>query len=84
MPETIGLLEPKTSERETTVTLSIDRLRPSGFVIKPMDAEAAVALLQSFYDEDPQEQRETFALLKQTIDEGRRERGERLLFEDYD
>ena len=84
MLETIELLEPKTSERETTVTLPVERLRPSGFVIKPMDAEAAVALLQSFYDEDPAEQRETFALLKQNLDEGRRERGERLLFEDYE
>ena len=64
--------------------LPIDRPRKSGFVIKPINKEEAIKLLQSFYDEDPEEQKETFAFLKKAIDEGRRERGERLLFEDYE
>lgn len=64
--------------------LPIDRPRKSGFAIKPIDVEGAIKLLQSFYHEDPEEQRQTFAVLKKAIDDGRRERGERLLFEDYD
>ena len=64
--------------------LPLDRPRKSGFVIKPIDVEKAKAVLDSLYDDDEEEQRETFLVLKQAIDEGRRARGERLLFEDYE
>ncbi len=65
--------------------LPIDRPRKSGTVIRRGNREAAMALLDSLLNEgDAEEQRETFLLLKQAIDEGRRARGERLLFEDYE
>ncbi len=80
MNETLELIETE----QVREKLPIDRPRKSGFVLKPMDREAAMALLDSFLDEDEEEQRETFALLKQAIDDGRRARGERLLFEEYE
>lgn len=43
----------------------------SGFVLKPIDVPAALALLQSFYEEDEQEQRETWALLERALAEHR-------------
>lgn len=43
----------------------------SGFVLKPIDVPAAVALLQSFYDEDLDEQRETWELLEHALAEHR-------------
>lgn len=43
----------------------------SGFVLKPIDVPAALALLQSFYEEDEQEQRETWALLERALAERR-------------
>ncbi len=45
MPETIALLEPKTNERETTVTLPVERPSASGFVIKPIDVAATLVEL---------------------------------------
>lgn len=50
--------EPEQLNRE----LPIDRPRKSGFVFTPLDREAAIKLLQSFHDEDPQK-REEFAKL---------------------
>jgi hypothetical protein len=87
MNETLELIE---TEEEQVGTerqgeeLPIDRPRKSGFVLKPIDRAAAIKLLESFLEEDEEEQRETFALLKQAIDDGRRARGERLLFEEYE
>jgi hypothetical protein len=43
----------------------------SGFVLKPIDVPAALALLQSFYEEDEQEQRETWELLEHALAEHR-------------
>ena len=43
----------------------------SGFVLKPIDVPAALALLQSFYEEDEQEQRETWGLLERALAEHR-------------
>jgi hypothetical protein len=80
MNETLKLIEPEQALEE----LRIDRPRKSGFVLHPIDQEAARTLLDSFLEEDEEEQRETFALLKQAIDDGRRVRGERLLFEEYE
>jgi len=80
MIDTIEIAEPEQLNRE----LPIDRPRKSGFIFKPIDHEAAIKLLQSFYDEDPAEQRETFELLRRALDEGRAARGERLLYEDYE
>lgn len=66
----------------TSEELPIDRPRKSGFVIKPIDMEGTIAMLKSFYEDgDEEEQRETFEMLRQALNEGRRERGERLLFE---
>jgi len=80
MNETFELIETEQVREE----LPIDRPRKSGFVLKPIDREAAITLLDSFLEEDEEEQRETFVLLKQAIDDGRRARGERLLFEEYE
>lgn len=43
----------------------------SGFELKPIDVPAAVALLQSFYDEDEQDQCETWELLERALAEHR-------------
>ena len=83
MPETIELLEPKTNERETTVTLPVERPRPSGFVIKPIDIAAAQATLDEFLREsDPEEDRATMEFLIKAIDEHRAAVGARLMFPD--
>lgn len=80
MNGTLELIETEQAREE----LPIDRPRKSGFVLKSIDREVAMILLDSFLEEDEEEQRETFALLKQAIDDGRRARGERLLFEEYE
>jgi hypothetical protein len=41
------------------------------WVLPPMDADEAVALLQSWYDEDAGEQRETWEQLRAALDEDR-------------
>lgn len=53
-----------------------------GVPLPPFDPEAAIAVLQSFYEGDPEEQRETFEYLKQALNEERAAGGERLLFLD--
>jgi hypothetical protein len=60
--------------------LPIDRPRSSGFVLDNIDVAAALAMLDSFLEEDEAEQRETFAYLKRALDETRAAQGERLLF----
>ena len=50
---------------------TLDRLHPSGYVPKPIDSQAAVKLLESFYDEDEAEQRETWSLLESALAEHR-------------
>lgn len=54
----------------------------SGIVLPPFDPEKAIAALQSFYEGDPEEQRETFEHLKKALNEERAAGGERLLFFD--
>ncbi|MBI1766684.1 MAG: hypothetical protein HYR56_35200 [Acidobacteria bacterium] len=60
--------------------LPLDRPRQSGFVLKPIDVAAATAALQSLYLDDEAEQRETFAYLRDALNETRAANGERLLF----
>jgi hypothetical protein len=57
--------------------LLIDRPRSSGFVLEKIDVPAALAVLDSFLEEDEAEQRETFAYLKHAMDEARATQGER-------
>ncbi len=54
----------------------------SGIVLPPFNPAGAIAVLQSFYEGDPEEQRETFEYLKQALNEDRAAGGERLLFPD--
>ena len=83
MLETIELLEPKTNERELAATLPVERPRPSGFVIKPIDIAAAQATLNEFLREsDPEEDRATMDILIKAIDEHRAAVGARLMFPD--
>lgn len=49
----------------------LDGSSASGFALKPIDVPAALALLQSFYEEDEQEQRETWQLLERALAEHR-------------
>ncbi|MGH9847093.1 MAG: hypothetical protein ACREEM_51010 [Blastocatellia bacterium] len=84
MNETLKLEEEQFETEQKAEELPIDRPRKSGFVLKPINREAAISLLESFLEEDDEEQRETFSLLTQAIDDGRRARGERLLFEEYE
>lgn len=62
--------------------LPIDRPRPSGFVLNPIDVAAAAVALKSLYADDETEQRETFAYLSNALNETRAANGERLLFPD--
>jgi hypothetical protein len=62
--------------------LPIDRPRPSGFVLKPIDVAAATVALKSLYADDEIEQRETFVYLSNALNETRAANGERLLFPD--
>jgi hypothetical protein len=57
--------------------LPIDRPRSSGFVLQRIDVPAALAVLDSFLEEDEAEQRETFEYLKRALDETRAAHGER-------
>jgi hypothetical protein len=50
---------------------SLNGASASGFVLKPIDVPAAIALLNSFYEEDEQEQRETWELLERALTEHR-------------
>ena len=61
--------------------LPIDRERSSGFTLSPIDVPAALAALDSFLEEgQAAEQRETFELLKESLDEDRLAHAERLIF----
>lgn len=60
--------------------LPLERPRKSGFVLKPVDVAAATAALQSLYFDDETEQRETFAYLRDALNETRAANNERLLF----
>lgn len=71
-------IRPKTD----LVTIPSDPRNYSGIVLPPFDPEAAIAALESFYEGDPEEQRETFEYLKKALNEERAASGERLLFVD--
>ena len=60
--------------------LPIDRPRSSGFVLEKIDVPSALAVLDSFLDQDEAEQRETFQYLKHALDETCMAHGERPLF----
>ncbi|MDX2042009.1 MAG: hypothetical protein SF097_12205 [Acidobacteriota bacterium] len=71
------------AEQLQPVTLiSAEQQNYSGIVLPPFDPEKAIAVLQSFYEGDPEEQRETFEHLKKALNEERAAGGERLLFVD--
>lgn len=53
-----------------------------GAPLPPFDPEGAIAVLESFYEGDAEEQRETFEYLKRALNETRVANGERLLFPD--
>lgn len=57
--------------------LAIDRPRASGFVLQKINVPAALAVLDSFLEEDEAEQHETFEYLKRALDESREAHGER-------
>lgn len=63
-----------------SVELPIDRPRSSGFELQEIDVPAALAVLDSFLEEDEAEQRDTFEYLKQALNETRAAQGERTLF----
>jgi hypothetical protein len=63
----------------SSIELPIDRQRRSGFVLHEINVSAALAVLDSFLDEDEAEQRQTFHYLKHALDEDRAGQGERLL-----
>ncbi len=61
-----GTEQPPTAERNLTDS------SPTNIILKPLDANSVVALLESWEnDPDEDEQRETFAYLKQVLDEDR-------------
>lgn len=51
-----------------------------GAPLPPFDPEAAIALLEAFAQEDPDEQRETLEHLQRALNEERAAGGERLVF----
>jgi tetratricopeptide (TPR) repeat protein len=57
-------------ELEDSEGLSVESDQKSSD-LPPIDAGAALALLQSWYEEDPREQRETWKYLKKALDEDR-------------
>jgi hypothetical protein len=64
-----------------TPSLQLERPRLSGFVLKPIDTDAARLALRQMADEaDAAECQQTLEELMQALDETRAEAGERLLF----
>ncbi len=53
-----------------------------GAPLPPFDPEGAIAVLQSFFEGDLEEQRETLEYLKRALNEDRAAVGARLLFSD--
>ena len=45
--------------------------KPEGFELPPVDVDRAIELLQSWFGDDSEEQRETWEHLKKTLDEDR-------------
>ncbi len=61
-----GAAQPPADERNLTDP------SPTNIILKPLDADSVVALMESWEnDPDEAEQRETFAYLKQVLDEDR-------------
>lgn len=68
-------------QRVEALPLPIERPRRSGFVLKPIDANAArVALRQMAEEADAEECQQTLEELMQALNETRAEAGERILF----
>ncbi len=72
---------PNGSEDQLTAPQPI-HFKAAGFVIQPINVEAALRALDSLCEGDPEEQRETFEYLKRALNETRAANGERLLFPD--
>lgn len=71
----------KSYEAIQSTDLPLDRPRQSGFVLKPIDKDVALRMLDSFLtDSDPAEDRETLAILENAINEYRAATGARLVF----
>jgi hypothetical protein len=79
MKEPSALLDHASTE-SVAVELPIDRPRSSGFVLHEIDVPAALAVLDSFLEEDEVEQRDTLEYLKQALNETRAAQSERTLF----
>jgi len=78
MKDPSALLDP-TPPDSVSSELPIGRPRISGFALRRTDVPTAVAVLDSFLEEDEDEQRETFEYLKHALDETRAAQGERCL-----
>lgn len=59
---------------------SPENQNPYGAPLPPFDPEAAIALLESLAEEDPEEQRETLEHLQRALNEERAAGGERPVF----
>lgn len=70
-----------TAPDEAVSDLPLDRPRQSGFMLKPIDKDAALQMLDSFLtDSDPEEDRETLEMLEKAINEHRAAVGARPMF----
>lgn len=79
MNETLQLVEPETAI--ASEALPVERLRQSGFIIKPIDKAATLAMLDNILqNSDSAEDRETMEYLTKAIDEQRAAVGARLVF----
>jgi len=66
---------------QAATDLPLDRLRKSGFVLKPIDKDAArQAMSQMAEEADPAECQETLDYLMKALNETRAEGDERVLF----
>lgn len=68
----------ESSDQESQTT----QLNAYGAPLPPFDPDAAIAVLESFYEGDEEEQRETLEYLKHALNEDRAAAGARLLFTD--
>jgi len=73
------MIEQATPALPINVELAEDQ-NPYGAPLPPFNPEAAIALLESFAREDPEEQRETLEHLQRALNEERAAGGERLVF----
>ena len=70
------------AEGHLTPNGKIQGKRPSGLIVRRVEATAAKSLLSELDEFDETEQRETFELLKRALNETRASQGARLIFPD--